>query len=171
MNHPYAILQQTATARKPNIEGSSEPTYYTRVALNLSLDRSPVFHGEIMPEKAKVQYGLPHTKTIKRLYFRQYNNERSFDWQNIEHIRTSNRGRAQLFMRKDGKLREAESDKEARLKELQKSEGVKSQEERVNIFSARADGAITLSSERQAAEELQDNSGVATPASDNSGPC
>ena len=50
-----------------------------------------------MPEKMKVQYELPHTKDIKRLYFRQYNNGRSFDWNNIEHIRVLNRWRAQVF--------------------------------------------------------------------------
>ena len=88
----------TATARKPNVEGSSEPTYYTKVAaLNPDLDRSPAVHGEPMPEKMKVQYELPHTKNIKRLYFRQYNNGRSFDWNNIEHIRVLNRWRAQVF--------------------------------------------------------------------------
>ena len=45
----------------------------------------------------KVQYELPHTKNIKKLYFRKYNNGRRFDWNNIEHISVLNRWRAQVF--------------------------------------------------------------------------
>lgn len=63
--------------------------------------------------------------------------------------------------------REAEEAEEARLKELEKSEGDDSQKERVNMFAAlKKDGTLTPSSDTQAAEESQANSGAATPASD-----
>ena len=81
-----------------NVEDSSKTAYATRIAaLNADVDRSPAVHGEIMPEKLKIQYRLPHMKNMKRLYFRQYNNGRKLDWQNIEHIRALNRWRAQVF--------------------------------------------------------------------------
>ena len=63
--------------------------------------------------------------------------------------------------------REAEEAEEARLKELEKTEGDESQKERVNMFAAlKKDGTLTPSSDTQPAEESQANSGAATPASD-----
>ena len=100
IHHPAGVktLNSTATAKAPNVEGSSKTAYATEIAaLNANLDRSPAILGEIMPEKMKIQYQLPRTKEIKRLYFRQYDYGRTLDWQNYDHIRTLNRWRAQVF--------------------------------------------------------------------------
>ena len=81
-----------------NVEGSPQATHAERMAaLNADLDRSPAIQGKVMREKLKIQYKLPDTKNPKTLYFRQYNNGRSLDWHNIEHIRALNRWRAQAF--------------------------------------------------------------------------
>ena len=100
IRHPAGVktLNSTATARAHNAEASSKTAYATEIAaLNADMDRSPAILGEIMPEKMKIQYQLPRTKEIKRLYFRQYDHGRSLDWQNYEHVRTLNRWRAQVF--------------------------------------------------------------------------
>ena len=64
--------------------------------------------------------------------------------------------------------REAEEAEEARLKEIEKSEGDGSQKERVDMFAQlKKDGSATPTSDTPAtAEETPLNSGVATPASD-----
>ena len=63
--------------------------------------------------------------------------------------------------------REAEEADEARKKEFKMSEGKESEKERANLFaSLKKDGTLTPSSDTQAAEDSQVDSGVATPATD-----
>lgn len=93
-------IRPPAGAKTPNTspEGSPETERATKfAALNPDLDRSPAILGESVPGKMKIQYQLPRTNAIKRLFFRQFNNGRNIDWKNIEHIRALNKWRTQVF--------------------------------------------------------------------------
>ena len=65
--------------------------------LTTDLDRSPAVKGQVMPDKLTIVFGQPDDKMYRRWCFPQHNKGEDFDWQNMEHIRSLNKWRNQIF--------------------------------------------------------------------------
>ena len=94
----------TASIETPNIatSGKAVRTAVTTASLDIaafpaSLDRIPAVKGEVRPDKFTIVLGPPDHKTYRKWSFPQHNKGKSFDWQNMEHIRSLNKWRSQIF--------------------------------------------------------------------------
>ena len=65
--------------------------------LTADLDRSPAVKGQVRPDKLIIEFGQPDDKMYRRWCFPQHNKGENFDWQNMEHIRSLNKWRNQIF--------------------------------------------------------------------------
>ena len=98
-------LDTTASSETPN--GAASPkTIKTEVttaslntaALTIEMDRSRALKGQVRPDKFTIVVEQPdRIPNRKKWCFPQYNKGEDFDWQNMEHIRSLNKWRSQIF--------------------------------------------------------------------------
>ena len=67
------------------------------VAINLDVDRTAAFKGQVRPDKFLIVIHQLDKKPDKRNEFQAYDRGRSFDWNLSEHIRALNRWRSQIL--------------------------------------------------------------------------
>ena len=65
--------------------------------MTFDLNRSPAVKGQVRPDKFTIVLEQPDHKTYKKWCFPQHNKGENFDWQNMEHIRSLNKWRTQIF--------------------------------------------------------------------------
>ena len=67
------------------------------VAINLDVDRTAAFKGQVRPDKFLIVIHQLDKKPDKRNEFQAYDRGRSFDWNLSKHIRALNRWRSQIL--------------------------------------------------------------------------